>query len=75
MNEKQILQLIDTYLAGKASVEDTRQLDAWLHSLHADPALLSALSSGELQQIAATMLSTITRVLDAHPDVIPPYSN
>lgn len=68
--DEQLLDLINNYLAGKSSPEETRQLQAWLDSFNSDLSLLASLSPQELRNIAGSMFAAITRALDAHPDEI-----
>lgn len=67
MDNHQLLEMIDHYLAGTATAEEISRLQAWLDALHTGPGL-SAHSPAELKQMADHMFSIITGVLDARPD-------
>ncbi|MBE7170874.1 MAG: hypothetical protein INR73_09805 [Williamsia sp.] len=68
MNDHQLLELIDNYMAGKASGEEIRQLQAWLDALNDRPSPLSSLSHQELETMAGKMFSVINSTLDAQPN-------
>lgn len=68
MDDNQLLRTIDNYIAGKASMEEIRQLNRWLNTFNGNPGLLSSLSAQELKNIAGKMLAAITETLNAHPD-------
>lgn len=74
MNEKQILEMIDRYLAGEASAGEIKQLDAWLERLDKNPSVITSLSLQELKDIAGKMFATVSKALDSHPDDTTPQT-
>lgn len=68
MEEDKIEIMIEKYLVGEASVEEIKQLDAWLDTFDTNPSLTSSLSSQKLKSLSNKMFSVITGALDKSLD-------